>query len=349
MLSKMPLVGAGVTRMREEGVENWNRVVLNEIAAPFLSNSRLGSLPSGSAGVKAVQDLVDEEFRRSVRGVTIQVPKAFDPTNRTRQIIADLPEEEAKIAEAARTRLLSRMQEGKLTGDAIIEQRSKLRQMASEQYRKGNYTLGDALEQLDDDFRDVLPHFMSDAQKEALQEANAAYSRLKPVQRAAGMAGAIEAGNRFTPAQLRSGITRDMPDSVKARGAESEGFLGETVDAGKTFGTTLPAVGPGTAEKLATVGALGLGASAAGGLIEGDLPGPAWAAPLAAYALLGTKAGRKALAPELASGRLGRTRSTLAMALEADMAKRAAQKGGAAVGARTGAISLTDMLRDDEE
>lgn len=351
MLSKMPFVGPGITRMREEGVENWNRVVLNEIAAPLLKNSTaaVGGIPSGSRGIETVQDLVDKRFRESVAGVTIQVPKAFDPTKRTRQIIAELPEEEAKIAEAARARLVNRMQEGKLTGDAIIEERSKLRQRASEQYRKGNYTLGDALEQLDDDFRDVLPHFMSERQQGLLSEANSAYSRLKPVQRAAAYKAAIDAGNRFTPSQLVGGITRDMPDSVKARGAEGEGFLAETVEAGKTFGTTLPAVGPGTAEKLATAGVLMGGGAAAAGMLEGDLPGPGWAAPLAAYALLGTKAGRKALAPELASGRLGRTRTALAMALEADAAKRAAKRAGAAGGARAGAISLSDMLANTEE
>jgi hypothetical protein len=281
-LTVIPGVKQLIDRRRAGAVDAWNKAQLEAAASPVKPlNESVGE--AGTQGIEYVQQKVDDAYRRAVSGARVEVPKGVNPFRRTMEMVSQLPPQEADTVGKYLQNTLELVQSGKLTGDAIIEARSRLDKLASQYYRQGNYTVGEAIDQLEEDYRATVGHFIGERGREALDAANEAYTRLKPINRAAGYKSAVEASGRFTPSQLVGGVTRGMPDSVKARAGNEQ--LQEAVLANRVFGNTLPSPGPGTAEKALIASVLGGGGVAAADVLQGNDPigflGPAAGAGLA--------------------------------------------------------------------
>lgn len=110
---------------------------------------------------------------------------------------------------------------------------------------------------------------------------NAAYSNFKDLQRAGSMLGAQKAGGVVTPDQMLNSIrARDRSVDKRAFAEGTARGQQDALDARAVFGSYLPEVGPGTAEKLLPV-------------IGGGLPMVGFDA--GATLLLGTQTGQRAL------------------------------------------------------
>jgi hypothetical protein len=268
-LKVVPGVKQLIERRQSGAVADWNAAQLNAAVANLMPTDRAIS-EAGSQGIAEAQRLVDDAYRRSVEGVTLAVPPNVNPFLRTQRMITDLPPQEAEIVQKALDVTLEAARSGQVSGDGIIGLRSRLDKLASQYYRTGSYTVGEALDQLDDDFRALSGHFMSPAQRELLQEANESYRRLKPINRAASLKDAVQRDNMFTPSQLVYGVSHGMPESVRARGGSPQ--MREAVEANAILGNTLPAIGPGTSEKALVAGLLGGGGALASDVFIGNDP-----------------------------------------------------------------------------
>jgi hypothetical protein len=274
-------------------VQDWNLVQLREAAARLGPGAPLKITEAGTSGISQLQGLVDDAYKGATRGVTIRVPAVADPFLRTRSALSGLPADRQAALTPMIDNLLARARSGKLAGDDIIQQRSTLAKAARQAYLQGDGMTAEILDQLDDDFADVARYYMTPAQAKQWAAANAAYTRLKPINRAAGMAGAVEREGFFAPSQLRAGTTRGMSEGGKA--SQRSPLLRETVRAQQALGNTLPAPGPGTAEKLLTAGVLGGAGIAGERALTGDIDWQAGVGPAAAGLLVGTRGGRRYL------------------------------------------------------
>jgi hypothetical protein len=313
-LGGAPIIGRLINRAREGAGEQWNRSLLNDVlrtAAPVgPSTARVAR--SGAEGIEEAQRAVREAYRDALEGRTLSM--ASDTFDGSLAAISRLPASDADVALKVLDNVAHDIESGNVSGDAITRLRSEIDEYASKAYREGNYPLGRALDAVSADVRRLINQTGDYAKNLRLRQADEAYGRLADINRAAAMQGAVIAGGRFTPSQLINAQRRGEPASMVAS-QRTAGMKG-AVEANEVLGNNfVPKIGPGTAEKAATMAALGLAGSAAGGLIEGDLPGPAWAGAPLAYALLGTRAGRRYLVPELGRGRMSRAQIALAEAL----------------------------------
>jgi hypothetical protein len=340
-LSGTPVIGRLINRAREGAGETWNRSVLNDIirtAAPAGSNARVAR--SGAEGIEEAQRAVKDAYSAALAGRTLALtPNAFDGALAS---IQRLPDTDAQVALKVLENTTKDIGSGNVSGDAITRLRSEIDGYASKAYREGNYPLGKALDAVSDDVRTLINSSGGWRKNLRLRQADEAYAKLADVNRAAAMQGAVTAGGRWTPAQLINAQRRGEPASMVA--SQRTPGMKEAVEANEVLGNNfIPKVGPGTAEKLATMATLGAVGSAAGGLIEGDLPGPAWLGAPLAYAALGTKAGRRYLVPGVGNNAFNRAQVEAAERLRRQGVKGLAERGGA----RAGALSMSDILNEE--
>lgn len=151
-----------------------------------------------------------------------------------------------------------------------------------------------------------------------LREVDEAYGRIVPMIEAGAMKGAINAGF-FDPNQLMSGAMKGQSRTNKA--AANSLAAERALAAQSVFGTTLPRVGPGTAEKMATQAALGGLAGAGLGVMSGQGVNPSDAA-------LGSLAGMGlgSLLPRSRNALLGRTKTQRILRQALDDINRKARK-----------------------
>jgi hypothetical protein len=112
-----------------------------------------------------------------------------------------------------------------------------------------------------------------------LAEIDNAYRQIVPLRDASAMKGAVME-DYYTPSQMVNAALKG--DSAWGRAAQKDPALKRALAAQEVFGDTIPAVGPGTAEKLYVQSAVRGAAGAGLGLLTGQVD-PAMAAALGAY------------------------------------------------------------------
>ena len=346
-LGGIPIVGRLINRAREGAGESWNRSLLNDVvrSAEPTGPSTSRVTRSGAEGIEEAQRAVKAAYREALAGRTLTLhPNAFDASIAT---IQRLPDSDAAVALKVLENAAKDIDSGKVAGDAITRLRSEVDDYASKAYREGNYPLGKALDAVGDDIRTLINSTGGWRKNLRLQQADAAYAKLADINRAAAMQGAVTAGGRFTPAQLINAQRRGEPASMVA--SQRVPGMKEAVQANEVLGNNyVPKVGPGTAEKLLTTGALaGMGA-AASNLWDStpDANNSVGAAllPASAYLLLGTKTGRRVLVPALGKGKASQFRVDAAELLRNQLLASASAKGGE----RAGVESVSSMLGSED-
>lgn len=333
-LAAVPVAGRAIIRQREGATEVWNRGVLSDI----VSTARGRASPvrqSGPDGVRQAQLAVKDAYDDALASGTLALnPNSFD--NSLNAMLRLAPDDLAR-AEKVLDNVNTDIASGAVTGDTIMRIRTEINDAASQAFRQGNYTLGRVLREIDNDYRTMMNNAVGPTGQTAMKRADEAYGKLADVNVAASMQGAVTAGGQFTPSMLISAQRRGEPASMIASGRTPG--LPESVAASEVLGDALPRVGPGTAEKIATMTMLGgagtLGAQAFAGDDEATLTTAAKGiTPALAYGLLGTRAGARLLTPGAGTGALSRGRSKVAEALrgtstrERSIMNRALARGG---------------------
>ena len=265
--------GGPLRRQQENALAQWNLSEMREMLPGFMRNEVKQSGPDGFQQLNDAFGRHYDDALAPVRGRTIDA---------TDDVLDDLAAIEdtllPRIAEADRAgtkadldNLLEDLANGRITGDNFKETLKDLRKVAEVAGRNGELSKARVYKQLHDTLNKEVKRRLGPVKAAKLAEVDKAYAQVMPLVKGGGMAGAVKAGH-FTPDQLRSGAQRGESEWSKAS-ARSPATK-RALAADKVFGTTLPRVGPGTAEKLASQAALsgvvGTGAALASGQDFGD-------------------------------------------------------------------------------
>jgi hypothetical protein len=148
-------------------------------------------------------------------------------------------------------------------------------------WRVGNSDKAEALMALRDSLRQMRTRGLPPEVQSMGDEINQAYAKFKTIERAAGTLGAQRAGGVVTPGQQLSSIrARDKTPNKSAFSRGNAPGQRQALTAQEVYGSTLPEVGPGTAEKLMPLIGFGL---------------PMMGADAGMTALLGTQTGQRFL------------------------------------------------------
>jgi len=148
-------------------------------------------------------------------------------------------------------------------------------------WKTGNADKAEALMALRDSLQQMRTRGLPPEVQSMADEINQAYAKFKTVERAASTLGAQRAGGVVTPNQQLSSIkARDRSPNKSSFSRGNAPGQQKALTAQEVYGSTLPEVGPGTAEKLLPVIGFGL---------------PMMGMDMGASALLGTQTGQRFL------------------------------------------------------
>lgn len=261
-LTSVPFLGDMIKNGQQRAFRDFNRATYNDALAP-IGRTMPNDMPIGSDAVAHV--------RREIGAVYDSVqPRATFAADQ--QFGADLGQIRAGLAQNAPAvlnqfdNIVQHQIDGKLTNGAMTGQqwgatrttlgqigRSRVMGNASPDDRALSGALGDLNDAVTgavgrNSPPDIIP---------TLNQANAAYSRFKQIEGAAGSTGASNAGNVFTPAQYAAAVRKG---STAAQKSQNSGLNADfAADAQQVLGSKYP--DSGTAGR----GLLTLGLGAAGG------------------------------------------------------------------------------------
>jgi len=152
-------------------------------------------------------------------------------------------------------------------------------------YKSGNGEKAETLQEVRSAIESLRSRGLPPEVQSQAADINKAYAKFKTLERAAGSMGAQKAGGVVTPQQQLSSIkARDKTPDKSAFARGNAPGQQQALQANQVFGSELPEVGPGTAEKLLPLLGFGL---------------PMIGADFGATALLGTQSGQKFLMGQL--------------------------------------------------
>lgn len=265
--------GTGIVGGREKALKAWNTAEMTNAAksAAERIEEGLGDLqtpkqyPAGHKGQARITDDVRQLYDRVFRGLPdIELPEKGGFENAFAGI-SNLAGEQKSQAETVLMGVMRKLQDG-VPGSRVKEIESELRETARNAYRNGQYDLGEALDAIKADFRSLYTANMSERTKRILGSADKLYAETRPMQEAAATQGALTRGGVFTPAQQLSRIRANARPSQLAAGRVPGQVQAET--ANRVLGSSLPEVGPGTAEKVLGSGVTGTAIGSALGLVS---------------------------------------------------------------------------------
>lgn len=287
-IDRVPGAGA-ILHAKEEAVANWN---LAEIRAAMPNGMRDRITAPGHEGMEQARQAFNQGYTDALSGGDWDL---MLPTQQVDDTFADI-ERLANERIAPSSQGLSDVQQdidnlyNDMNGGRINE--TNVKQIESDIRTKGEFAgragrTGEA-----EVYRELLQLVRSQRDlavgaqgAQRLHEIDDAYRKMAPIVKAGSMKGAVNQ-EFFTPSQLLSGGQNKMSDWGKATARNDASR--RAIDAGKVFGSTIPQVGPGTAEKLATqsiIGGVGgvagdIATGGSGGLLQSGLIGAAMAPAL---------------------------------------------------------------------
>ena len=287
-LEALPLVGSVARNQQRQGLQDWNRLVLNEVS-PYA-----GVRGYGQQGLREV----NQQFRRGYDEVIEAAPEVIRPSrtstdiiDQTREYYSDRLSTDALETFTKQADLLAgKIEVGDIPREAFKVTKGELDDLASGAFRNGDVMAGRAYNDLSKGltaaFRDGLPPEVA----ARLDHLDAKYSEFLPVVRASALTGAAK-NDVLTPDNLMSGIRAEDQSLRKKQFALGTRPLQEDTQAAlDSLGRRIPDMGPGTAEKV--MGGAGLGYA---------LADPVGAAALAT-GLGATSATMQGLAPAMRGG-----------------------------------------------
>lgn len=207
------------------------------------------------------------QFSGEVSGIVAKVDDMLGSVKAT----TETTKAASPIVEATRKQLFgpqttTNLGHAGVTPGALREALETVEDSITSAYRQGNGEKAEALQPIADALRGVRERGLPPEVQSMAKSVNMAYTNFLQLQKAHAMMGAQKAG-LVTPQQVLSAMK--SLDRSKGKAAFARGNVpnqSDVLNAARVMGSTLPEVGPGTAEKALLAGAL-----ASPSLLMGDL------------------------------------------------------------------------------
>jgi hypothetical protein len=325
MARNLPMSGS-LRRASGEAMANWN---LSEIRDALPAAWRDQVEKAGPVGFEQLRRLFNTKYDEALE------PLGDTPIGLDEKALNDLIGVEnsllPRVGEADRAtvkqeleNLLEDFLEGRIDRTNFKETLTNLRTSAELAGQQGRGSLANYYRGLHKTLNDSVMRNLGPDSSALYRETDAAYRRIMPLVKGGEMKGAVSQGY-MTPSQMLSGAQRGQSSWGKATTRSPVARRARAAD--EVFGSTLPRVGPGTMEKLATQAAIGGLAGTGYGIAQGMGPGEAafesgligagaapvlgglWSSPVLRRALMGRTPGQRWLRGkqrglERATGRL---------------------------------------------
>ena len=292
--------GTPLKLARQSSMAKWNQAEMRDALPADLAESVTTNGPKGMEQArKALSAAYDDVLKDIPAGRIHASQEVLDSLADLENMIV------SRIDESTKPKMLKEVQNlfedmysQKLDGRNLKEWERTFRQKAERAGKGGDIQEAEVYRGLRDIVAQQAEEVLGPQGANRLREIDASYARFAPLRDAGAYVGAISEGV-FTPSQLRSAANKGQSQwgkSTARNPATQRGIAAEEV-----FGTTLPRVGPGTAEKLATQAITGGLANTAVNLAAGDLEGSDFL-----YGALGGVAAANAL-PKMRGSMFGET------------------------------------------
>lgn len=300
-IDRVPGAGA-ILHAKQQSMANWNRAEIRnalpvDLAESITTSGQKGIEQARQAVKRGYSDVLDDI---KVGDITI-TDNALDELAGVEQYAVNrVAPDQASGVQKDVNNLLDDLMNNRLDGKNIKELESSFGKKIRSASNKGNIDVAESYRGMLDILRRQRNETVGPEGAARLQEIDSAYAKLMPIVDASAMKGAVSQGY-FTPSQLLSGGQKGQSQWGKATARNP--LSKRALAADDVFGSTVPNMGPGTAEKLAAQSILGGAAGVAGDLMSGGSGG------LLQSGLLGASAAPMmgAMLPYLRDPLLGRT------------------------------------------
>jgi hypothetical protein len=273
-MEALPILGSAIRHHQRKGLQDWNRLKLNEI-----SPDGGGITEHGKKGMRQLR----QQFNKGYDEVVEQAPERLVLSPQTENALVDkitaavakLKPDDAKAIEGEAMELYEDLSAGNVPREQAKFLGKELRENAEGAYRQGNVPMGRAYISLAETVSDVLADNIPPEAVTRLRGLDAKYPEYLPSLRGQGMLSPAK-NDLLLPENLYSGIRSEDPSLRKAGMATGSRPLQiETEMAEETLGRAIPKMGPGTAEKtlLGLLGGYGLADPAGAGAAAAALAG----------------------------------------------------------------------------
>jgi len=259
-LTSVPILGDLIKNAQNRSVQTFNQATYNEALKP-IGASLASDIPAGSDAISQVSKKIGDVYKSIEPQATFVADQNFanDLSSIRATLAQTAPEKLPQFENIVQNQITDKLNNGALDGAQWGATRSMISGLARKQVL-GNATadsraLGDALDDLTEAVNAGVMRSSSPDVISTLSKANAAWARYKQIESAAGMAGASNQGNIFTPAQFMNAVRKGSTASQKATNSGLSAGLGS--DAQQVLGMKYPDSGtPGRAALGAGLAAL---------------------------------------------------------------------------------------------
>jgi hypothetical protein len=294
-LTSVPALGDMIKNAQQRAVQQFNRATYNDALEP-IGGSIPSSVATGSDAVNYVKNQIGNVYKsiEPRASLTVDQNLSNDLDSIRNNLSQTAPGMLGQFDNIVQNQIAAKAAGGTVTNGLPIggtmngaqwgDSRSMIASLARKQIKGApdadKWALSDALGDLNDALNSAVGRSSPPDVLNDLSKANAAWSGYKQIEKAAGMAGASNSGNVFSPAQFMSAVRGGSTASQKATNAGLNADLGSAAQA--VLGSKYPdsgTVGRGLMSLL-TSGGLGAGLvthpvgtiSALGGIGLGSLP-----------------------------------------------------------------------------
>lgn len=283
--TSVPLLGAVVDRAKQRSVESFNRAAVERALRP-IGEKLSAKTETGSDAILEAAQKLQERFQQIVpkSGMVVNDPAVVQQLSDLSNITAEMTDEASNtLSKIINQRLVKRIQDGKLTGEAFKRVESELGEIAGKYTKAPNIAdqdVGRGINFVLETLRDGLGR-QNPTYAKALTNAKKGYARLATLEKAASVPGVI--GGMATPKGLRTEYVKS--DKSVRRRATAQGRRSDQAfyDAGATV---LPAT---MGDSFTPSRLMGNPIAAVGGLGVG-IQNPAIGVPAATTILAGSAA-----------------------------------------------------------
>lgn len=204
--TSVPILGAVVDRAKQRSVESFNRAAAQRALRP-IGEKLSPKTETGSDAILEVAQKLQDRFQQIVpkSGMVVNDPAVVQQLSDLSNITAEMTDEASNtLSKIINQRLIKRIENGKLTGEAFKRVESELGELAGRYTKAPNIAdqdVGRGINFVLEALRDGLGR-QNPAYAKALADAKKGYARLATLEKAASAQGAI--GGMATPKGLRS-------------------------------------------------------------------------------------------------------------------------------------------------
>lgn len=297
----LPVSGSVIKGQERAGIESWNKILVKEATPPMPVLDDVGNVlrwetkpvtATGTDGLNQLAGRFNDAYGALYgnRGVPVDFNFGSEVANlveSTKRYYPGVAADVEGIVNKVTDKLLGpdKGLGGVVSYNMVKQSLDDVEKSIRSAWRQGNAEKAEALAALRDSIDSLRMRGLPPEVQSQAGDINKAYAKFKTLERAAGSMGAQNAGGVVTPRQQLSSIrARDKTPDKSAFARGNAPGQQQALQANQVFGSELPEVGPGTAEKLLPLLGFGL---------------PMVGADLGATALLGTQSGQKFLMGQL--------------------------------------------------